>query len=199
MTASGFTIVFVTPVAVTSKAAVTGPLGQQPAGRFVIVAVTRSLTVPAVTAIDDGGDTYVSATTSTDAACPGATDLWYTQANGTGGASTTVSFASVTNAEVTFIGIDGATSFIGAASLDSQASATTPSSPVRNAPGVPAAYVAAVQSCGNLQGPSGPPFTAYAPVAGGDVSSYLSPGTASARADWVSSKATYTSSILELH
>jgi hypothetical protein len=175
------------------------PTGSASAGEFIFVIIAQQGGTVPVTGIGDNQDTFQLAVSSTDASCPSAIEIWYAQAKGGAGAFTGVTMAANANAMVWIIWLGGATTVAGTAKLDSQGSTTVPMSSSRPAPNVPAAYFAAVQSCGNLLGIGGPPFTAEAPHSGGDAAYYLSAGTSAAQAAWASSNATYTSSIIEVH
>jgi hypothetical protein len=167
-----------------------------PAGDTIVLVVNQSGGTVAVSTAGGGAQL---AGRSTDTACPGAIEIWYAMLTAQSANAIGVQMAAPANVVLTVVAIEGATQYSASAQLNSQAKTIAPVSAARLPPNVPAAYIASVQSCGNVQGITGPPFTAFAPQGSTDVAYYLSPGTSGAQAAWVSSNATYTSNVIELH
>jgi hypothetical protein len=199
---AGFTILGPVIGGASNNTSVAIPIGTFPAGDFIVVTITQPGATVAEMYVSDNGtaiSNYTFGARSTDTACPAAIDIWYAAASPSRGSILTIGMSAATTVTVWVVVVRGASAVAATAQLNSQASSTTPQSAARPTPNVPAAYLAAVQSCGNLLGITGPPFTAFSPQGGADVAYDLSPGTSGAQADWASSKATYTSNIIELH
>jgi hypothetical protein len=195
---AGFTFGGIDHGSVTGLPTMTLPIGPTKAGNIELVAVTvRGSTTKVASIVDDAADSYVLAgSQSIDSACPGATEIWYAIGSHAGATKVTITMVAAASLEVWAGELTGASNFNSGSQTDNQLATTSALTQMMAAPGVPAAYIATVESCGTVQGPAGPPFTELPSSGSGAAGYYLSPGTSSARASWVTTNATYTANII---